>query len=284
MSTNINYAQFLGIRSVAAAVIFAIIYVPLVPIFLLKLRGGVTRLLVVLSLFCLIRVTVFVIRAIAAASSTVGQNLGLVIAESVLVSIGFLGLLSGAYGLVVERLNLYAPPPTSPLSRFTRNERLFHLVALVAVITSIVSINKTAGSNPTESDQELGKTLKEVSTVIFLILTVLQTLQTFVLVRSERSIQNSQGRPQSFGSKHASIILLLLSVMLLVREAFSTATMSDIAKANNEAFWYPLVALPEFICAVLYAIPGVIPDKEEARQRTEERLPMYREVPNPSSQ
>ncbi|KAF9261780.1 hypothetical protein L218DRAFT_930319 [Marasmius fiardii PR-910] len=284
MSTSINYAQSLGIRSVAAAVIFAIIYLPLVPIFLLKLRGAVTWLLVVLFIFCLIRVTVFVIRAIAAASSAVGQNFGLIIAESILVSIGFLGLLSGAYRLVVERLNLYASPPTSSLSRFTRSERLFDLVALVAVITSTISSYKTAGSNPTESDQESGKTLKEVSTVMFLILTVLQTLQTIILVRSERSIQNSQGQPQSFGSKHTSIILLLLSVMLLVREAFSTATMSDIAKANNEVLWYPLVALPEFICAVLYAIPGVIPDKEEARQRTEERLPMYREVPTPSSQ
>ncbi|KAG7086244.1 hypothetical protein E1B28_002214 [Marasmius oreades] len=274
MSTN--YAQALGIRSVAPAVIFAILYFPLIPIFMLKLRKGITRLPIVLSVFCTIRVAVFIIRAIVASSSTVGNNIDVLIAEAVLVSIGFFGLLFGAYGLVVDRLNLCAPAPTNPLFRLIRNQRVYHLIALVAVILSIVASTNTTSSHPTEEDVELGKTLKEASTIIFLILTVLQTFQTITLVQAERSRSVSESRPSSFGSKYVSSILLLLSCMLLVREVFSTATMTDPLKANNEKFWYPLVALPEFICAVLYAVPGVIPDPDEVK-RTEEslRLPIY---------
>ncbi|KAG7086246.1 hypothetical protein E1B28_002216 [Marasmius oreades] len=254
-----SLAQSLGIRSVAPAVIFAILYIPLIPIFLLKLRKRASKLPVVLLTFCVIRVAVFIIRAILTSNSTMGNNVDLLHADDVLLSIGFFGLLLGAYTLVVDRLNIYDPAPPSPLS-LIRNQHLYRLIALVAVILGIVAI-----TGPTDEATEKEKTLKIVSTIIFLILTLLQTFQTIMLVRVERSGSVSESRSSSFGSKHVSIILLLLSFMLLVRVVFDTATMTDPEKADNEKFWYPLVALPEWICACLYAIPGVILDLDEVK-------------------
>ncbi|KAE9410776.1 hypothetical protein BT96DRAFT_237652 [Gymnopus androsaceus JB14] len=65
----------------------------------------------------------------------------------------------------------------------------------------------------------------------------------------------------SFGAQYASLIFGLIAILLLIREIFSVATISNIAKANNEHFLYPLVALPELLCAALYTIAGVIPSK-----------------------
>ncbi|KAG7086245.1 hypothetical protein E1B28_002215 [Marasmius oreades] len=257
MSTNL--AQALGIRSVAPAVIFAILYIPLLPMFLLKLKKRASKLPVVLLTFCAIRVAVFIIRAMVTSNSTMGNNTDLLVAEGVLVSIGFFGLLLGAYTLVVDRLNIYDPAPPNPLS-LIRNQRVYRLIALVAVILGIVANTKSTSPE----DEGTGKALKIVSTVIFLMLTLLQTFQTFMLVRVERSGSVSESRSSSFGSKHFSSILLL-SCMLLIREVFNTATMTDPLKANSEKFWYPFVALPELICAGLYAIPGVIPDLDEVK-------------------
>ena len=58
-------------------------------------------------------------------------------------------------------------------------------------------------------------------------------------------------------------ILLLVSLLLLVREAFATATISNSLKQNNEHLWYPLIALPEIIAVVLYATPGLVPRRNE---------------------
>ena len=54
-------------------------------------------------------------------------------------------------------------------------------------------------------------------------------------------------------------ILLLVSLLLLVREAFATATISNSLKQNNEHLWYPLIALAEILAVVLYATPGLVP-------------------------
>jgi len=58
-------------------------------------------------------------------------------------------------------------------------------------------------------------------------------------------------------------ILLLVSVLLLVREAFATATINNAQKQNTENLWYPLIALPEILAVILYATPGLVPRRNE---------------------
>ncbi|KAL0565728.1 hypothetical protein V5O48_016291 [Marasmius crinis-equi] len=179
-SAPINYARAIGIETVAPAAIFAAIYVPLLGLFAFRLlRHGFSRLVFSLALFCAIRLAVFVMRAILAGSSIAGTNRDVIIAEQVLVSIGFLGLLYGAYGLALARLDLCNEKPNNPISQLTRNERLFHLVSTAAVVMGIVA----ASSN----NQGTAKTLREASTIIFLALTAIQSYQTIVLIRCEQS-------------------------------------------------------------------------------------------------
>lgn len=53
--------------------------------------------------------------------------------------------------------------------------------------------------------------------------------------------------------------------------------MDDLSKQNNEHFWYPLVALPELLAALLYTIPDLLPTRAEMQQARELKtvLPKY---------
>jgi hypothetical protein len=91
-------------------------------------------------------------------------------------------------------------------------------------------------------------------------------------VREDRSNPFSVGggynqSKEAFGAKYGIYLLLLISVLLLIREAFATATMNNLSKQNNEHFWYPLVALPEVLAVLLYTTPHLIPTRAEAQAR-----------------
>lgn len=63
--------------------------------------------------------------------------------------------------------------------------------------------------------------------------------------------------------KRASVVLSTIALLLLVREVFAVATMSDFAKQNNEDYWYPLYALPELLAVMLYSTPNLLPPRSE---------------------
>ena len=67
----------------------------------------------------------------------------------------------------------------------------------------------------------------------------------------------------SFGTKHGIFILVVISLLLLIREAFTTATMTNVNRQNNENLWYPLLALPELLAVMLYSTPGLVPSRDE---------------------
>jgi hypothetical protein len=50
-----------------------------------------------------VRVTAFTIRAVLAGSEAAGETLGLVIADGILSSVGYLSLLYSSYTLVLDR-------------------------------------------------------------------------------------------------------------------------------------------------------------------------------------
>ena len=63
-------------------------------------------------------------------------------------------------------------------------------------------------------------------------------------------------------------ILLVISLLLVVRESFATATVSNSVKQNNEHFWYPFLAVTEFIVVVLFSTPGLVPRQDEVPEYT----------------
>jgi hypothetical protein len=51
----------------------------------------------------LVRIAAFTIRAVLAGSKTAGDNLGVVVADEILSSVGYFGLLYSSYTLVLDR-------------------------------------------------------------------------------------------------------------------------------------------------------------------------------------
>ncbi|KDQ62822.1 hypothetical protein JAAARDRAFT_30735 [Jaapia argillacea MUCL 33604] len=290
----INYASYSGIHSVAAAVIFAVVYAPLLVFYILQSIRRPTYVFIVLSLFCALRVTAFIMRAILAGSTGAGENLNLIIAEQVIYSTGFFGLLYSAYTLVLDR-ELLNPRPLLPgplglVSRLIRSRHLIRIALSAAVAIGIVgAINYSEAKTPSAAHS--GLKLRQISIYIFLAVCVLLAAETLSLVVGEladgrndasETIVMTPGQkpypvhPSHLSGKHVLPTLLLIALLLLIRESFFTATTGNSsattqAKANNEALFYPLSALPELLAVCLFAVRGLVPDRRELQEREMER-------------
>ncbi|KAF8993946.1 hypothetical protein BDQ17DRAFT_1367507 [Cyathus striatus] len=234
-TTNINYAKAIGIDSVAAAAIFAVLYIPLLGYFAIKSIRARSRVLKVVTVFCAIRVAAFVIRALLAGNESAGEDLNLLTADEVLLSVGFFGLLFAAYTLVIDwEESLGTQPPQNIISRIIRNRAMFRLVMVAAVAMGI------AGATMTDPDDlHTGLILRRASAIY----------RTPTLSRVN----------ESFGTTHGIYVLLAISIFLMIREVYATATAGNITKVTNEKLWYPLFALPELLAIICYAAPGLIP-------------------------
>jgi len=268
---NINYAHASGIDSVAAAAIFAALYAILLPYYIWRATRNPTYVLIVLSLFCAIRVTAFVMRAVLAGSDSAGTNLQLVIGETIVYSVGFFGLLYSTYTLILDREIVSGIAVRGLISRITSNRRLIRLALVAAVALGITGASFISSSKP--SDLSLSKTLRKVSVIIFLVVTALLALHTVALVREEQAARRRGSVPP--GAAHGGYILCLVVILLLVREIYLTATIGNISR-QNEPVWYPLAALPELIAVFLFAVPGLVPEKRDlvAREKDFETTEM----------
>ena len=151
------------------------------------------------------------------------------------------------------------------------------LVALILGIASSSSTNSDGSSSGTTS------TLHVASTVLFLVVTVLQAIQTIYLAskrvsgtfnrlllakRENSSSFKGQNKyykegKNSIGVKYGNYILLVISLLLIIRETFATATVNNSAKQDSEPFWYPFLAVTEFLVVVLFSTPGLVPRGDE---------------------
>ena len=123
-SNSVNYASFLGIHSVGAAIVFAVLYAVCLPYYVFRALKNRTYVLIFLAIFCLrtspsslfslrlrpdiflaiVRVVTFVMRAVLASGSS--NDINLLVAELVFYGIGFFGLLLSAFILVNNRFVL----------------------------------------------------------------------------------------------------------------------------------------------------------------------------------
>ncbi|KAM6492305.1 hypothetical protein JOM56_012029 [Amanita muscaria] len=217
----IDYATDGGIQSVPAAVVFALLYVPLVVWYL--------RTLIFISLIfiiSLVRVVSFIIRALLAGSSSAAQNLSLYTADQ--RSLG---------GNNSQQLD----GPLNIVWALVQNRHLFRLTMVLAVILGIV------GASSSE-DSQSSSTLRKASVIIFLVLTLLHTLNTALLINLEFvdfAIDPGIKYPSyaTFGARNGSIVLLVISFLFLTREIFITGTLGNTAVYENEHFWYPFTHL-----------------------------------------
>jgi len=165
-----------------------------------------------------------------------------------------------------------------------QNRRLIHLVLLAGVICGIVAIVEMS-TGTTASDISTGTTLRHASIIIYLVIGCALAVQTILLALSENSsdgnsggipmYETGPGTPQSetsktftrpstqIGALHGSLLLCIVSLLIITREAFFEATYNNLSKQNQESLWYPLAALTELLIVIIYTIPGFIPPYDE---------------------
>lgn len=119
----INYAKAVGIESFPLAVIFCAIYIPLFLVFTFRWFKNMIYVLGAVALFSIsefrfcgnkiskadfcslsqVRITAFGMRAAFTKSDSLSQNKNMIIAQSIIYSIGYFGVLSSAINLVIDR-------------------------------------------------------------------------------------------------------------------------------------------------------------------------------------
>ncbi|KIP06849.1 hypothetical protein PHLGIDRAFT_72041 [Phlebiopsis gigantea 11061_1 CR5-6] len=270
-SEAINYARAEGIqhKELGAAVVFAILYIPCVPIFAYLSFKRYTFVWRSLVLFTLVRSAAFVLRALLAGSSTAGNNINTVIAEQVIYGIGFFGLLYSAYTLALDRdmfvnvSNSKVPGPLALITRIMRTRNIIRGALLAAVIMGIISGTEQGSSNA--SSQNTSESLRKASLYIFLVVSILLLFLTLMLAIDEFSVTHDARA--SFGRRYGSLVIFFIAAMCIVREAYLCATAGNVKKQNRPALFYPLSAAPEFIAMLLFLVPGLVPTKQELETR-----------------
>ncbi|GLB35677.1 hypothetical protein LshimejAT787_0212420 [Lyophyllum shimeji] len=245
-----TYAAWYGINSVPAAALFAILYLPMFILFVYQSFERPSPVFYSLAFFCIVRMVSFVLRAMIASPSD-EDNVGMLIGDQILFSIGFFSLLYSAYTLVLDR-EIVSDYPISDgiISRVIRRRTAFRLTLVAAIILGSVGLSDANSTDPETGS--VGTGLHEASTIIFLVLVVLLAYQTVILAIYEFRGGGFRHRKGSPGEKYGIYILLVIASSCHPR-VIATATASDFAKQNNEHFWYPLVALPELLAVILYA-------------------------------
>jgi hypothetical protein len=122
------------------------------------------------------------------------------------------------------------------------------------------------------STASAGRALREAGVILFLAVMVALLVQTFMLVVAHISARDALPTDGRVGDRHGILFLLAIVLLLLEREVFSTATLWVTRAAVNEKLWYPLVALPELLAVLLFAVPGLVPSRRRLRdaQATDE--------------
>jgi hypothetical protein len=136
---------------------------------------------------------------------------------------------------------------------------LFRITLMAAVSIGITGAIQS-GLGTTTSTINTGNILRRVAIYIFLVCAILVFLQTFFLARVEFSEDGYHGSANQIGSRYGIYFLLVMSLLLVAREAFFTATATNTTQQNNEKLWYPLAVVTEFLAVVLFAAPGLVPD------------------------
>ncbi|KAJ7243577.1 hypothetical protein B0H12DRAFT_1310977 [Mycena haematopus] len=262
--SSTDYATDFGYHSIPAAVILALVYLPLFGWFIRQSIKNTTYVYISLSVFCLMRVVAFVLRAMLISSKSLGENEGVFIADEIMFGVGFFALLYSAFTLVLDReiASGAAPVEYVPL-RILRDRRLFRVALIIGVVLGVMGINDSTSSNPSKAAS--GVNLHRASTILFLALTGIQAVQTGLAFT-----QQSREVPSRYlGDRHGKFILGLISLFLIVREVFLAVTINNSARQNEEILWYPFVALPEVLAVMCYSISGLVPARAELKKRTE---------------
>lgn len=254
MSSQTNFAYFLGIHNFGAAVFFAVAYFLCLPYFIFRAVKRPQYVYIIAAVFCTIRLTAFSMRAAMAKSSKAASDEGLAIGYSILNNVGFFGLLYSVYTLVLDREKITGIPLRGYLARILQNRSLIRILLIVAIAIGITGGNLMFETTKPSTIQT-AKDLRNASIYIFLGVTCLLAIQTILVAQGELS--SDKGSPRNV------MLLSILTLLLVIRESYLAATTNHPSASTNEDFWYPLAALPELLAISILGIPGLVPSRQE---------------------
>ncbi|KAH8822847.1 hypothetical protein DL96DRAFT_320129 [Flagelloscypha sp. PMI_526] len=252
--TEINYAKFAGFNSLAAAILFSILYAALSGWFIFRFLRHKTRVDVTLILFSLIRCVAFALRA-AMIKGKGATSLSMFVTVEVLFSAGFFAILMATLEAIILQMTVSRKHFEGLQRRVVQSGWLFRGVLLAAVALTIAGIVETSNNDSG------GATLTKVATIIFLVASVWLVFSSVINFTSATSL-----------GKSMAMLFVIISALILVREAYMTATMDNTSARTNEAYWYPLSEVPAILCIFLYAVVGLFrrrsseENEEEAKE------------------
>ncbi|KAH7914004.1 hypothetical protein BJ138DRAFT_1080382 [Hygrophoropsis aurantiaca] len=258
----INYANYLEINSLAGAVIFAVLYFPLLVFFLMKAISRPTYVYIILTLFATVRFTAFILRAILTRVYAEQINQSFFLAYEIIYNVGFFGLLYSAYTLAADRAAF--SQSGGIISKIIQLRFIFRLALSAAVAIGITGAVESFSDNAKTAST--GNTLRKVGIYIFLICAIIVLLQTIYLSFSEASHGGYRKSGEGFGASHGAFILMFVAALLVLREAFFTGTSNNPTEQNKETIWFPLSALTEFLAVLCFTTPGLVPARSEIPQ------------------
>jgi len=236
-----------------------------------------------LSVFSLMRIISFSIRAILAGSDAAGRNVNLFIAEQTIYMAGFCWLLYAAYTLVFDRQLLAettqmirkAPGVPRTLFMLFGSRHFVRLVLLVSVGIGCAGDVETF-LRFSSSSVSLGDVLRRASIYILLGMSILLILEITLLNLSKHAPEKSRMDTVGggFGERHGVLVLFTISMLLVLRELFFTATATRLSDQNNEDLWYPFAAVTELLAVLLFAVPRLVPTREELPAESRGFLPI----------
>ncbi|KAF8890162.1 hypothetical protein BD779DRAFT_290970 [Infundibulicybe gibba] len=267
MSPDINYAKPFGFESLAAATIFAVLYVLLfIWFFGIYLQDSdYWEVFSPLSLFCAIRATAFIIRMVVIGSDSAGRHFGLLVGANVLFDgVAFPALLFPATLFVVYRLSGldYGEHENDGSTGAIGCLTIYGVIPFAMIAATMFG----AGGVPQQSSDphavDFENPPRKASAIILFVLTVLQACETVRLTRLTRArVLSAQDSNEAYPwtvspeTKYECYTICVISLLLLIHEAFATAlAMGDTAKLLDERLWYPFIALPEILVVAFFVV------------------------------
>ncbi|RKO92600.1 hypothetical protein BDK51DRAFT_26139 [Blyttiomyces helicus] len=243
---------YLGNPTLAPAIAFAGVYSLFLIIFAAHLLRRVSRIHVRGLAFCVIRVGAFALRAIIINSD--GSSEGLLTADLIMMSTGFVAILDMMYQSLTQWLEYYVAPVHNNelVEKTVRFKRLMHIVFIAAAVLSIMgAVAQSSATTP--DDLSTAQTKIRIGAAIFLGATVIMFAVSILVSFSVAGARAMGGHRASLSALPGWVIALVSAISLL------RLTYAEVmaGKTPVELTWYCLSIAPEILVLIVFAWPGV---------------------------
>jgi len=235
----------------APSIVFLVLYLVLLPIFAWRFISRSSRTMVLLrpAIFVVVRLITYVLRAVIADGH---YSLGLIITETLLLSIGFILLCLPLVELFGRTAEQYIPGGEKK-HWLASVGRLLRLCLLTCIILAVVvsALTDSAVHDPKGSAASTQHSLRIAINAIILAVVGLLILALVRLRASYGSTMN----PRTTG------FLFVLSVLLGIIAAFRLAqaeTATTSTANTSKALFYILFALPEWLAAAMFFAVNIV--------------------------